>query len=426
MKILVVSEKFDNGGLETQIKTYYESLHKNVKMIFAFSKYTEKIKLKNAKIYTGFHFSYVDSIKEFCEDVNKLVEIIRKEKIDIVHVHPYYSFFSAYFASQITNTKLFYTYHGLSSFNFLKTHISQVIFQYAFESLGVAAVLSVSNDGLKCFRNLAYERAYLLPNPIDSKRFPIADVKQNGHWALISRLDIDKIAEIKLLISNLKKLRIRKLDIYGSGSEEQQLKKFLIDNKLDNIITLKGYTYDIYNDLNGKYSGVIGIGRSLLEAMYMGYPTILIGYNKLTGFVSKKVFDEIKDNNFSNKDLNEENYKAPSMDEIKQIRDVLREDFNSIKLSKKYLDIINENNSVFRQNIVELYKKIEELSQQRELENCSFHKERLIYNLLYDYIGKYTLSPITYNTFVNANLNYELFDISLIKINEMKGMIKND
>ena len=50
MKILVISEAFDNGGLETQIKTYYEALPKNIKMIFAFGKYTEKIKLNNTKI----------------------------------------------------------------------------------------------------------------------------------------------------------------------------------------------------------------------------------------------------------------------------------------------------------------------------------------------------------------------------------------
>ena len=41
MKILVISEKFDNGGLETQIKTYYESLPSDVEMVFAFGIYTE-------------------------------------------------------------------------------------------------------------------------------------------------------------------------------------------------------------------------------------------------------------------------------------------------------------------------------------------------------------------------------------------------
>ena len=35
MNILVVSEAFTRGGLETQIKTYYDNLTSNNKMIFA-------------------------------------------------------------------------------------------------------------------------------------------------------------------------------------------------------------------------------------------------------------------------------------------------------------------------------------------------------------------------------------------------------
>lgn len=426
MKILVVSESFDNGGLETHIKTYYEALPRNVKMIFAFGKYTGKIKLDNAKIYTGFHFSYIDTIKEFCEDVNRLVEIIKKEKIDAMHVHPYYSFFAAYFASQITNTNLFYTFHGISSFNFLKTPISQSIFQYAFESTGVASVLSVSNDGIKCFKNFLYSKSILLPNSINLQKFPIAKVKDNGHWALISRLDSDKVSEIKLLIRNMKKYKIKKLDIFGSGSETENLKNFLLENKLNKVVNFMGYSYNLYQDLNNKYSGVIGIGRVLLETMSMGYPTILIGYNKVTGFVNTEIFNKIKNNNFSNINLNEENYNFPNSREIVQIRDEIRNNYNSEIITVKYLDIIKNNMSIFKQNIKDLYSEIELLNRNEEINICSFHKERMLYNLIYKYIGKYTLDPKTYNIFVNTNLSYELFDIMSMRVLEMKGMIENE
>ena len=117
-------------------------------MIFAFKTYSEKIKLDNAKIYTDFHFSYEDTIEEFCQDVERLVEIIKKEKIDVIHVHPYYSFFAALFASQLTKVKIVYTYHGLGSFNFLKTPISQAIFNYAFEANSFAKVFAVTEAGI--------------------------------------------------------------------------------------------------------------------------------------------------------------------------------------------------------------------------------------------------------------------------------------
>ena len=40
MKILVVSDNFSKGGLETQINTYYNNLPNNIEFVFAFGKYT--------------------------------------------------------------------------------------------------------------------------------------------------------------------------------------------------------------------------------------------------------------------------------------------------------------------------------------------------------------------------------------------------
>ena len=428
MKILVISEKFDNGGLETQIKTYYESLPSDVEMVFAFGIYTEKIKLNNAKIYNNFHFSYTDTIENFCDDVDRLVEIINKENIDVIHVHPYYSFFAAYFASQITKVKIFYSYHGISSYNFLKTPISQAIFQYAFESKGIACILSVSEDGINCFQNLNNTKTVLLHNPIDLKQFPKAQLDNNnsGHWALISRIDKDKIKEIKKIIEEINSFKITKLDIYGNGTEIENLKKFINEKKLNKNIFCRGYSNNIFKTTNNKYCGVIGIGRSALEALAMGYPTILIGYNKVSGFINLDVFNKIKNNNFSNIHLNEENYNFPSLSEINQISLEIRQNYNSEVIIKKYLQIIKSNTSLYKENISNLYLEIKKLSKDISLKKCSFQKERLIYNLIYEYIGKYTLDPKTYNLFVNANLSYELFDILLARIIEMKGKINND
>ena len=112
MNILVVSDNFSIGGLETQIKTYYSNLPQNYKMIFCFGNYKEDVDLKNAQIYTDFSFSYADTIEKFCNDVEMLVKIINENKIDVIQVHPYYCFFASLFASQLTGVKLLYTYHG--------------------------------------------------------------------------------------------------------------------------------------------------------------------------------------------------------------------------------------------------------------------------------------------------------------------------
>ena len=204
MKILVVCDNFSKGGLETQVDTYYQNLSSNDKMIFAFGKFTKTNLLKHATIYDDFNFSYNDTIKDFCEDVEKLIDIIKKEKIDVIHVHPYYGYFASLFASQLTKVKIVYSYHGIGSFNFAKTNISQPLFLYAFECGAIAKVFSVSKIGIDCFNNFGYKNIVLLENPIDLKKFPVAKYVYNNKWLLVSRIDSDKIEEIKLIISALK------------------------------------------------------------------------------------------------------------------------------------------------------------------------------------------------------------------------------
>lgn len=428
MKILVVCENFNNGGLETQIKTYYDNLPNDIEMIFAFGNYTRKITLENAKVYENFHFSYSDNIKEFCEDVDRLVNIIKENDIDVIHVHPYYSFFAVLLASQLTKTKVIYTYHGVSSFNFIKTPISSAMFYYAFEIGAIASVLSVNIDGVNTFKKISNSKVNinLFPNPIDLEVFENIKYKENKKWALVSRIDTDKIKEIKLIISKMQNYNIKHIDIYGDGSLKEDLSKFIIDNNLIKKVTLKGYSTNLKEDLIKGYNGVIGIGRVVLEALTLGMPTLLIGFNKITGFINKEVYNEIKDSNFTNIKYNKINYKMPTKEEIKLIQKDIREK-NDIKvLIEKYKEIINNSSSLYVQNLEELYKEIKKISQNNQIAICAFHKEKLIYDLIYEYIGKYTLTAEISNIFVNANLVYEMYDLITMRMNELKGSIKNE
>lgn len=425
MKILVVCDNYSKGGLETQINTYYNNLSLGNKMIFAFGNYTKTDLLKNANIYDGFHFSYNDTINDFCNDVERLVEIIQKEKIDVIHVHPYYGYFAALFASQITKVKMVYSYHGIGSYNFAKTNISQPIFLYAFECGAVAKVLSVSKIGVDCFKNFEYENALLLENPIDFKKFPVIKYIKNNKWLLVSRIDSDKINEIKLIISKMNDYDIEQIDIIGDGSEFDNLNRFITDNKLNDKIYLKGYSDNIYEEANGGYNGIIGIGRVVLESLAMKMPCILIGNNKITGYVNKKIYDEVKDINFINRTINDINNKMINDMEIDQIYLDIKNNFSINVVIKKYLDILKNSESIYMNNLVELYKGICELNKNTDLQKCYFHKERFVYNLVEKYINKFSVKNAINNIFVNANLVYELYDLTAYRMNEEKEN-KND
>lgn len=421
MKILVISESFNNGGLETQIKTYYENLPQNIQMVFAFGKYSKKIILENAKIYTNFHFSYSDTIKEFCEDVDNLVKIINEEKIDVIHVHPYYSFFASFFASQLTHKKLIYTYHGASSFNFLNTTISSILFYYSIESNCIANILSVNSEGIDCLKNLGFKNCNLLVNPVDLKKFPVANIQNNGKWAIISRIDEDKIEEIKQILLKMNNYKIKSIDVYGDGSSLDELEKFIKNCNLSKRVFLKGYASNIFNVVNNKYNGIIGIGRVVIESIVMGYPTIIIGFNKINGFIDTNMFEILKENNFVNKKLEIENREIPKCDELREITNKARNIFNIDKIILEYITQIENSTSIFYKNIEELYKEIEKLSENNEINCCYFHKERLIYNLLQKYIKNLCLKSTTLNLFINANIVYEIYDNLTMNITKIGG-----
>ncbi len=417
MKILVVSDNYSKGGLETQINTYYNNLSSDCEMLFAFGKYIKTGLLKNAKIYEGFHFSYNDTICDLCEDVNKLVEIINKENIDVMHVHPYYCYFASLFASQLTRVKIVYSYHGVGSFNFTKTNISQPLFLYGFESGAVARVLSVSKIGVDCYKNIGYKNALLLGNPIDLKKFPVVQYVKNNKWLLISRLDSDKIVEIKLIISKMNDYGISHIDILGDGSEYEKLKEFIIENNLTEKVCLKGYSNEIYSKVSNGYNGIIGIGRVVLEALAMKIPCILIGSNKITGYVNKKIYDEIKDINFINRTINSINNTIVNDVEIEEIHSDIVKNYEVEVVLKKYITILKESESIYMSNLVMLYKEIIELNKNQNLRICYFHKERMVYNLVDKYVNKFSVINEINNIFTNSNLAYELYDGIINKIN---------
>lgn len=420
MNILVVSDNFSIGGLETQIKTYYSNLPQNYKMIFCFGNYKEDVDLKNAQIYTDFSFSYADTIEKFCNDVEMLVKIINENKIDVIQVHPYYCFFASLFASQLTGVKLLYTYHGQGSFNFLKTMISGPIFYHAFEKNCVAKLLTVTQNGKNCFERIGYKNIELIPNPIDEKKFPKATVVNNHQWALISRISDDKIEEIKKMILNIEKFGIDSVDIYGDGNKVEELKNFISEEELNSKINYIGYTNNLYQTVNNKYNGIIGIGRVVLESLMMGYPTILIGFGKITGFINKKIYLETKDYNFINNHTNIYNDKFPSTYDRNFLTNNVRKNYSINTIIKKYIMCLNDCDSINLQNLVDMYHEIEKFNKNDDLKDCYFYKERLIYNLVKEYIYKNSISPEINNIIVNTDTTYDLYDVIINKLSKME------
>lgn len=346
MNVLIVSDKFKCGGLETHIKTIYDKLKKRNKIFFAFGGYESNIEISRKKVFDNFNFSNNCTINEFCNDVDNLIKIINDKKIDVIMANPFYSLFPCIFAAHLTNTKIVYTCHGVVSLNYYMNRNDTFLFHLAFENT-IKKVFYVNKLSEVTFHYYPRVHSVFFPNLIDFDIYYKHEISYNKKWALISRLDNDKEEEIKNFFSIVDCLDINEIDVYGSGNSEDFLKDFIINKNIKTIINFKGSQSDLPNILKNKYTGIIGLGRVSLEGLTMNYPVLLIGYGKIIGVIDKNIYNAIKDFNFVPNELFEISIKK-LQSQIKDInngkvkqfcfRDTIIRDFNA----EKYISILQD------------------------------------------------------------------------------------
>ena len=278
MNILVISEQFKNGGLETQIHTLYNSMKKKHKIILAVRAFENNLDFSEATIYEGFNFSYNSLVDDFIQDVNKLKEIINKENIDCIHVHPFYSIYPAIFAAKIMNIPIAYTVHGFGSINFPSQMMDTLLLQFSLETY-IDKIFSVSKICADSLNHASItKKTSVLTNCIDMKKFQRHKVSDNKIWAINSRLDSDKTPEIITIIENINKLDIIELHIYGTGTEEEKIRELIANRDLNKKVSLKGWSDNLDQELNEKYNRNYGDRKSCNGRCFNGVPS---GFNRI-------------------------------------------------------------------------------------------------------------------------------------------------
>ena len=300
MNILIVSENFTGGGLETHIHSYYMELRQSHHFVFAFGRFKSNLEFDPADIHTGFHFSWDQSIQDFIDDVEQLALLIREEKIHVVHAHPFYSIFPAVMAGQLTGVPVVCTHHGTASFTFPGGLTEAALLYYAYLEL-VSCVISVSQSGkLALEQRVHVPDVVFMPNAIDSRLYRRHTVVKNRRWAVVSRLDADvgTVAALKKFFEILPSLPIDAVDVYGDGSQRWALEEYVRNLGLDDRVRFAGFQSDLYARLDGKYNGIIGSGRVALEGLTMGYPVLELGYGRICGLLCGDMLTRAMEINF--------------------------------------------------------------------------------------------------------------------------------
>lgn len=399
MNILLVSEAFVGGGLETHIHTYYQELRKEHNFTFAFGQFKNRLPIENSIVHTGFHFKWESTVQEFIEDVQRLCELIKDNHIDIIHVHPFFSMYPALIASQLMNVPIAMTYHGIASFSFSNRIIDTAWYYYGMYEL-FGKIFTVSNTGKKALeRQFHRNDISFLPNAVDLNQYKQHTVVPNRRWAAISRLDADNGKEEALisLFDMLPQLDIDCIDIYGDGARKQALMDYVKANNLTDKVTFQGFQADLFDRLDNRYNGVIGTDRVAIEGLAMGYPVLEMGYGRVIGIIDTGMLSLLRDTNFdanlmaqvSGSEALNRQLAAVYEDSGKfNMRQAMERDFNIKNIGAAYVQELENTPFLPHANVCEFYRELCQMKNKSE----NFFRGETVFNLMRKNVEYYAVS----------------------------------
>lgn len=174
------------------------------------------------------------------------------------------------------------------------------------------------------------KESYYIYNAVKFKSDKISDVIKNKKLITIARFSnqkrIDLMIDIVEEIFKDKKFQDWKLEIYGTGEEENKIKEHIHNNKQ---IKIMGITNNpkkelLTSSINLNTSSFEGFCLSILEAQECGVPTITLNFGE-------SVFEEIIDNKTGIIALNKEDY-------INKLKELMQDTDKLLYLSKNAKD----------------------------------------------------------------------------------------
>jgi glycosyltransferase involved in cell wall biosynthesis len=229
----------------------------------------------------------------YLKDFLKMIKFYRKEKINIIHIHPNRRFLFNVLAAKIGGVeKIIRQVHN--NFEFTKAaEIKETIVRYLSKLLGVKIISispSVSANELKRFKNKTihvtnfYNEDFIFPATVTEK----IDVRKNlgipeAAFGLISIGTCCDRKQHKHIINVVSQLKSRIPNVFyihlGNGEMEEEEKKLCEDLEIQNNVMFAGNVdnvrdYLVASDLYLITSKYEGLSIATIEAMGAAIPVI--------------------------------------------------------------------------------------------------------------------------------------------------------
>ena len=304
-RILVVSQHFRGGGLETQIESFCKSLSARGDEIHIATGQEGRLDpIANFLSGNCFIERWSPEGESILAAASTLETYISRNRIDWVHIHPFEAFFSGSLAAFKLGIPCCVTLHGPSSLTWFPG-----IFYRAFLIScllpDAARVFAVSLETANFVKSLASEvRPVILPNGIDLSRYRPAKRVLDGPWAIVARLDEEKTRGVQealsLFAERNKREPMVKVVVFGDGNARPLIEHWAksLPNS-EGWLEFRGHTDQLPEELQKGWAGILGMGRVVLEAAAMNLPILLVGYDGVKGLVTLENIDRFAICNFS-------------------------------------------------------------------------------------------------------------------------------
>lgn len=276
------------GGVEQFIYSFSNYLKKETNINFIvilFNKGLLYEKLKEADIKTfllsGHKYNFLT--------IKQIVKVLKEKKINVAHIHGYKANILCSIAAKICNAKIIKTEHGKiepsTGFSRFKMQINHKI-DRIISRLLLDEIVFVSRD-IESYYKKYYNN---IKSTVVYNGVPCIEVNsdknlQDFDYKAFNIGIVGRLTEVKghifLLraLKNLIGLGNIKLNIFGNGHLEEELRGYCNKNGISNIVTFHGFKENIHDYMAALNLLVMpslheGMPYTILEAMYLKVPVV--------------------------------------------------------------------------------------------------------------------------------------------------------
>lgn len=306
-RLLIISELFGRGGLETHIESEIRTLSAmGWEVHLALSDLAPGARLPEGLkgVMTGLDLGPLATASQLLLTVNTLGRYIERNGITAVHCHPFTSCLAAFLAAGQRRIGLAFTLHGPASLSPFYGPVFELLFRrLVLPHSGL--VVCVSDEVATLARIAGTASATIvLPNPVRLGGVAQRKRPESGPLRILcaSRLDSEKVPGIVDFLTKLPRNLDWQVDVYGSGDAQVELGAYVEASDVSDRVAIQGWSFDLAAAVTS-YDLVAGMGRVVIEAAVADVPVVLLGYDGVKGLLDRDNFQSAAYSNFSGRGL---------------------------------------------------------------------------------------------------------------------------